>query len=575
MEEADAKNQLQSERDQLSKLPINDQVSMLFQETSSLRKTLDLILGRLDALAPPGRSVLVASPPTTPRDSRKDQWPTGGTPESSYPNEQQTAPKDRERPHKENDVEPGLDTGAGFVGQFPGQVVLSNEQFLQLTDRLDRRGSKRDLEGLPPRRMAPKDRSDDDESNSDSDSVPTDRRERRTSMLYPSTFSKNAPATQVLMYRSQPDFEHITLKYLSVSAVFRFWDAYDLYLVKYGIEINAAAQIQEDVRNTIMAKSGIKDIEVFLTLRSDKLRRLIQAAIRPTDRGMFIDRLDKSLYFWKKDEQPFDVSLDTWQRFYDKLLVFRKEFEAKYEFLAHENSRNEPKLDNKEGGTIKTFLSKLPKEYAENAFRNLTTSKFASLYEFLDAFYVQAENHYKRSIKAKELLSFVKPVSRKTSDDKREAPKSKMGQRVHAVEDDHDLNELSMECPSESPGDSKETEETLIGTEEVSNGPVSQLNAFGGLNRGIPQRLPPKPPIAPKAADKPTAGAPKGPNGCFRALTEGKCTKPNCTFDHSMAVLQSTKDDLVAKLGKDLWKARALHAIYSPDQSASSQEENG
>jgi hypothetical protein len=306
MEEADAISQFQSERDQLLKLPINDQVSMLFQETFSIRrdirsigKTLDLILGRLDAQAPPERPVLVASSPATPRDSRKEQGITGGTPEPSHPNEQQTAPKDRERSRKDNDDEPESDSGAGVFGQFPGQVVLSNEQFLQLTDRLDRRGSKRDLEGLPPRRMVPKDRSDDEEVDSDSDSVPTDRRERRTSMLYAPTFSKNAASTQVLMYRSQPDFEHITLKYLSVSAVFRFWDAYDLYLVKYGIEINAAAQIQEDVRNTIMAKSGIKDIEVFLTLRSDKLRRLIQAAIRPTDRSMFIDRLDKSLYFWK------------------------------------------------------------------------------------------------------------------------------------------------------------------------------------------------------------------------------------------------------------------------------------
>ena len=543
MEEADAISQFQSDRDKFSKLTNEEQVSMLFSETFTLRRdvsaigrSLDLILSRLDSLVPLGNNSPVRNVIATPPGAQEGQWVPSTSPEQPNPKEPPGAPKDPDRPQRDADAELEAASSTESAERLPGQVVLSEEQFFQLTAMLDRRGPKRDLAGLKPRRTAPKDDSDED-SEHGSEAATDKRQGRRTSMLYQPSLAKGVTATQVSMYRNQPDYDHIVLKHLSVNAVFKFWEAVDLYQMKYGIEINAAIQIEDDVRRTIMAKSDMIDIREFLALTPDKLRRIIQSAMKPTDRSMFAERLEKSLHFWKRDEQPFDVNIETWQRFWDRLLLYKSEFETKYEFLAHENSRNEPKLENKDGGTIKIFLSRLPRAYAENAFRNLSTSKFSSLKDFLDVFYDQAQSHYRMSVKAKELLSFVKPVVRK---------------------------DQLMETLSESPGEDQDTEETLAGTGAPPKAPNSQLNAFGGLNRGLPTRVPPKPPEAPKAVDKPTAGTPKGPNGCFRALTEGKCTKPNCPFDHSLEVLQSTKDDLLAKLRSDLWRGKVTSENFTP-----------
>jgi hypothetical protein len=81
------------------------------------------------------------------------------------------------------------------------------------------------------------------------------------------------------------------------------------------------------------------------------------------------------------------------------------------------------------------------------------------------------------------------------------------------------------------------------------------------MNRGVPLRAPPKPPAAPP---KPPS-APKGPDGCFRALTDGKCTKPNCSFNHTLPVLRATYEELIAKLNKRLWEARPVNAIFEPN----------
>ena len=582
MEEAEAIPQFESERVRLLKLNQEEQVSELLRGSLSLRqevgmigRLLERVLERLDALAPQDETGQSKNVPATPRRSLEEDRSPRGTPDSSNPRESSKAPKESKAAKKDDGSDLEGTSAAEQLVRQGRNIVMTDEQFFQLTARLDRRGSRRDLEDLVPRRTAPKD--DSDQESDDEDAARERRQDRRTSMLYQPSLAKGVTATQVSMYRSQPDYDHIVLKYLSVNAVFKFWEAVDLYQMKHGIEINAATQIEDDVRRTIMAKSDMTNIRDFLALKPDKLRRIIQSAMKPTDRSMFATRLEQSLYFWKKDEQPFDVTIETWQRFWDRLLLYKSEFETKYEFLAHENSRNEPKLDNKDGGTIKIFLSKLPREYAENAFRNLSTSRFSSLKDFLDAFYDQAQLHYKMSVRARELASFTKPTSRRAQDDsnaKREQSKAKGAQRLNALEDREYLEEPLMENPSESPRDDQEAEETLTGTGDSAKAPTSELNAFGGLNRGVPLRVPPKPPGFAKAPDK-AASAPKGPNGCFRALTEGKCTKPNCTFDHSTSVLQATKDDLMVKLGKDLWKARAVQAIYAPEQSFSSPEEDG
>ncbi|MFN9907593.1 MAG: hypothetical protein ACK56F_15965, partial [bacterium] len=77
----------------------------------------------------------------------------------------------------------------------------------------------------------------------------------------------------------------------------------------------------------------------------------------------------------------------------------------------------------------------------------------------------------------------------------------------------------------------------------------------------VPLRAPPRPPAAPPEP----ASAPKGSDGCFRALTDGKCSKPNCSFNHTLPVLQATYEELITKLNKKLWRARPANAVFEPN----------
>ena len=173
-------------------------------------------------------------------------------------------------------------------------------------------------------------------------------------------------------------------------------------------------------------------------------------------------------------------------------------------------------------------------------------------------FYDQAHVHYQKSIKAKELNTFF-GLGAKKAGAKRDEGKAKFVSRVHNIgiderEEDDYYGENPM-IPAKEPSAAPNADE------EEFDHPWADLNAFGGLSRGVPSRPPPKPPMA---TPKPPS-APKGPDGCFRALTDGKCSKPNCSFNHSLPVLEATYEELIAKLNKKLWRARPVNAIFVPN----------
>jgi hypothetical protein len=50
-------------------------------------------------------------------------------------------------------------------------------------------------------------------------------------------------------------------------------------------------------------------------------------------------------------------------------------------------------------------------------------------------------------------------------------------------------------------------------------------------------------------------------------LIEGKCSKPGCTFDHSVAGLDATREDIQNKMAKRVYAARTLNASALPDSA--------
>ena len=435
-----------------------------------------------------------------------------------------------------------------------------DEVNIAATVKLDRRRSSRDRQALP---TPPVLLSDSSESEFSMPSQVGLIAHRRESMLHPKPAVAKTAATPVAVYHEQASYSDITLKWLTVNQVFKFWQDITLYQAMHKIDLEPATLVQVDCRRRIMVKCGIRTEIDFFRLTPSLLRKCIQKAVRPTDRGMFARRLLGSLTFGKSDDAAFNLTLDTYERFYDYLLVYRNEFQDKFEFLAYHNDQCVPKLENKDGGTIKIFLTKLPSEYANRVFQQLPKTRFDSLNEFLDHFYTLAAEHHQISILSKKLTSYLLPTSKGFSSSNSSKRENRFVSKVNRIAEFDEEEEYYEETVRESYREIPEPQDEPPEPVEPQELPNSSLNAFGGgLNRGVPQRLPPKPP----SAVKPPAAV-KGPNGCFRALTEGKCSKPNCTFDHSSAALEATLVDLQARLGKSLWRARPVNAIHAPENS--------
>lgn len=399
--------------------------------------------------------------------------------------------------------------------------------------------------------------SDPDESRSSSSNGSDD--DRRASMLKPLTSKKASPLTAVSIYSDQPSYSHISLKYLGINEVFKFWTEINKYQQMHGIELKATTLISDDCRRRIMSKCDIKSELKFFKLPQKRLRKYIQKSVRPTDKNMFARMLASSLKFWEGKE-TFVLGVANFHTFYDRLLTYRQEFKDKFEFLAYHNGDNVPKLENKDGGTIKIFLLQLPSDYAMRSFAQLPKSRFDDLDEFLIAFYKLAKEHYQIAVESKKLNSFLpsnKPVT--PSAPRREDNRARFVSKVHQVNEEFEENgsmeseEISRILPdSQKTSFELQLEEHELEKEELNEQFTTDLNAFGGGMHRAPLRAPPKPP------DRPVA---RGPNGCFRSLTEGKCSKPNCSFDHSESVLDATLEDLLAKLQKKLYKAKPIRGI--------------
>ncbi|MFN9908028.1 MAG: hypothetical protein ACK56F_18170, partial [bacterium] len=159
---------------------------------------------------------------------------------------------------------------------------------------------------------------------------------------------------------------------------------------------------------------------------------------------------------------------------------------------AYNNAENVPKLDNKEFGLIYIFLQKLPKEYG-HAFTQLPKSRFDSLEEFLSMFYEQANVHYQKSIKAKELSTFF-ALGAKKAGAKRDDSKAKFTPRVHNIEvDEREEQDFYGENPLIPSKDlAPVQEETVSNTDDLYSNEMadfSKNSMFDQMNTVIPKDI--------------------------------------------------------------------------------------
>ena len=388
----------------------------------------------------------------------------------------------------------------------------------------------------------------------DSSESERELKDNRRSSIMGALHQRPDPLLAPTVYRSQPSYEHIFLHKITVRSTFNFLQEISKYQSQHNIELPAATMVPETVKNDIMAKypSLIYDRD-FYELSNLKLFRYIQKIIRPEDPMAFQAALIDNISFPLPD--TFEPDPVYFTPFYDALLVYRKSFIKCFEYLAEDNTENIPRVDNKNGGLVKIFLSKIPAEYGDRVLQSFPSNKFKTLGEFLDMFYAKVEEHRDDAKKSRKMFRYFRKRTKvkqleeaaKSSDKTKQffgRSSDKKTFKLNALQDVEPEEEE--EFPVDSAVDVNYDYARDVADSEEELASASQQVPIVS-NESV---------LAAVSNDAPKKDAGKN-NSCFSMLFYNTCDREKCTYSHDRQALMKAHEYYSDLLAKSTYKPRS------------------
>ena len=204
---------------------------------------------------------------------------------------------------------------------------------------------------------------------------------------------------RMVMYQQQPSFDHIKLVKLDIPSVVKFMEDLANYQSMYGIALPVPTLVSPKIREIIISRNYYLGINVsnFYLLKTVELLEYLQEAIKPTDKVMFQTAITRYVEF--EIHPLYKPNSSYFKPMFEALLAYRTKFLNIFNFMAENNAANVPRIDTKEGGAVKIFLSKIPFGYGSKLSSALVIPKkgWGTLESFLDEFYKVVQSHYKIS----------------------------------------------------------------------------------------------------------------------------------------------------------------------------------
>ena len=452
------------------------------------------------------------------------------------------------------------------------------------------------LEGSDPSNPSdPSDSSDSDSSVESIDNRKKLKKKSRFSILPPRTRSKavdqplaSAIHGGILRTGASEDSSHIVLKSFTTAALFAFLHKLDLYYHRNDIMLPASSRVADHVVQRVLAcvDVPISDPSEFLQLDRPTMVRYFRRALRPRTLEKFAAALVESTPF--PSEHAYDLNAESFERFLADLHTYGRLFNKVFLFLSHCNSECIPTVENKKPyGLIHLYLSNIPhKAFVEKVMYDLRTNRAESIRFFIEEiwmpkmFSIQKDlNHF---LKVK---SFLRPSTRSDSEPSKKhsssssnpsnpIPKKKFHyfprRSVSPVHGRSSLNAVAIEAQGSYAEDTIQEDRVSseeydvyedrvpknfarasslsdddedvpmksvpaqdLDLDEISNEVLNHVagstNPSSGPSRG-PGRL-----YDPKSR---SLGDNKNTGVCYTKLTQGSCSKPNCSFVHSVEAIQ-------------------------------------
>jgi len=230
------------------------------------------------------------------------------------------------------------------------------------------------------------------------------------------------PIHQLLYMEAPPKYDHIELKQLKLKEVVHFLNEVTEYQNSVGITLPVPQLISKLVREQLMSLYRGLNVQTFYSLTTIQIQDILLNETRPKSCISFVTDLQRYVQFPQVSRNLNPKNPADFRIFHNNyLLVFTADFLKWYEIMSEGNEVNIPPLTNKEGGSLKVFLDKIPFEYGIRVFRTITNrkkkgDKFKDIYDFLEKFSKVTLSHYdwcerNRMIEEHFSASFVIPSS--------------------------------------------------------------------------------------------------------------------------------------------------------------------
>lgn len=229
-------------------------------------------------------------------------------------------------------------------------------------------------------------------------------------------------------------------------------------------------------------------------------------------------------------------------------MVFISKFSKVYEILIvglDEDSKTIPRTENKTGGLVQLFISKIPFEYGTRVVQ-LIEPKWDTIYTFIKEFRGVVDEHREDSEKARKLRrAFGGTAYESKSFDQKLQHLQEMRALQNDVEErDEDLDDAVAE---EAEDLSQELEDALAAVEQRQH----QRKALPG------KHAPPREPLV-----------------CTTKILHGTCNKPGCTYVHREEQVAQKLLEMRALIDKQIAAAKpGLGQRPSGPQRAAAMEQ--
>jgi hypothetical protein len=393
-----------------------------------------------------------------------------------------------------------------------------------------------------PKGSAPKDTGSKGDTKSPDDTIGADRSTRRDTMHVRSVRKAVANSQRPVVHGILSSYDHIRLKKLNIYTFFKFWEDVLIYEQREQTLLPVTTLIDDQVRGQLISKNrSVLDDAKFFELTQEELYDLMQKTFAPEDRMEFYDKLRDNVEF--VFSAHFRPTPEYFQPFYDALILYSARFLKIYEILAHKRANDSvlPRADNKESGTVKLFVTKIPFEYGTRLLLLLDKNRWDDIYLFISDFTSIVDKH-------KECAEAARKLRRMFGGTQYEA--KKFEQKLQHLQQ---LQALPVD-PAEHDQDFHEA--LTAAAEELDD----EIDGMIAALQHPPQHG--REPFKKEPYDK--SALPKDPLVCITKLLYGTCTKATCSYSHKEELIAKKRVQFIDLIQKQLAAAKPSAAQRQP-----------